>query len=236
MHGSLLLLIAALSNAAPVDTTKIAFTGDLGLVTTSGNTTLTTTNIGEKIELGFKGWRTVQSFAVVYGRNDSVTTTSLWNGSLRGERELGSKVGVFVLGAWDRNIFAGVKSRTSPQVGVTAHLMNTTTDKLDLELGGGYTTLKGISESDNRDFASGRIAANYLRRLGDRTSLSQNLEYLPDFDQAVARRINYLAVLTAPIMAGLSLKTSYDIRFNGRPAAGFRRTDRILTTGVQVTF
>lgn len=231
------LLLLALLTAPQADTAKkLAFTGDAGLVSTSGNTTLTTVNVGDKIELRSGAWKVAQTFNVVYGRNDSVTTSSLWEASLRGERALGARVGLFVLGAWDRNTFAGVRGRTSPQLGLSMQLLATDRDKLALEVGGGYTMLRAVDAEDDRDFASGRAALRYDRRFGEKTTLAQAVEYLPDFEIGNARRVNYRIALTAPIASGLSLKTGYDIRYDGRPAAGFKRTDRILTTGIQVTF
>ncbi len=222
---------------APADTArKIAFTGDVGLVNLSGNTTLTTVNLGDKLEFRQGAWGVTQLFSVVYGRNDSVTTTSLWNASVRGERSLRANIGLFVLGSFDRNTFAGVKARYSPQIGISARLLETPTQSLSLELGGGYTTLRALDALDNREFTNGRAAMQFKQQLGERSTLLQRVEYLPDFEIGAARRINSETALTAPIAGGISLKAAYQIRFDGRPAAGFRRTDRVLTTGLQVTF
>jgi putative salt-induced outer membrane protein YdiY len=48
--------------------------------------------------------------------------------------------------------------------------------------------------------------------------------------------VNTETGLVAPISSHIGLKLSYVIRFDNQPEPGFKKTDRLLTSGVQVTY
>ncbi len=230
----MLLLLATLAVAAPVDT--VTFTGDVGFVNTSGNTELTTLNVGDKLTVATGGWAMVQSFDVIYGTSDGETSTSLWRGALRGDRSISSRVGVYLLSEFERNVYAGLSSRYGESVGLAVKLVDGERDKLDAEVGAGYVWQNATPEGVDQEFSAGRLALKYARTLGEKASISQLLEFLPNFKVGDDLRINSETALTAPIASGIAMKASYVIRHDGLPEPGFDKTDRILTTGLQVTF
>lgn len=233
------MLLAAVALLALVqgDTAKkISFTGDAGLVSTSGNTELTSVNLGDKVELRAGAWKVAQQFSVVYGKSEGEVTTSLWRGALRGDRALGGRVALFVLTDFDRNTFAGIRARWSPQLGVSVRLVDSEREQLRAEVGAGYTWQRAVPPAADREFAGGRAALAWQRRLGSRATLAQHVEALPNFKDGEDLRLNSETAVTAPITTGISLKASYVIRHDGRPEPDFKKTDRILTTGIQVTF
>jgi putative salt-induced outer membrane protein len=232
-----LTILAALMAASPIaaDTT-LKFTGDLGFVNTTGNTEITTMNVGERIEFAPGAWGVVQTFSVIYGRTDGEVSTSLWRGTLRGDRTIASKVKFYVLGEADRNTFAGISSRYNLGAGIATTLLESETDKLGVELGAGYVWQNAVAPAVDQEFSAGRAAARYDRKLGEKAAFMQVVELLPNFKTSEDLRINSETAITAPIMNGLSMKASYIIRYDGLPEPDFKKTDRILTTGVQVTF
>jgi putative salt-induced outer membrane protein len=48
--------------------------------------------------------------------------------------------------------------------------------------------------------------------------------------------VNTESSVIAPLSSHAGIKIGYVIRFNSTPPATFGKTDRILTTGVQVSF
>lgn len=230
-------LLALLVVAAPADTTKpIKFVADLGVVSTSGNTEVTTFNVAEKLDVLAHGWKFGQTFSVIYGRTDDSTTSSLWVAGVRGDRDLSPRVSLFVMGNFDRNRFAGIRARWSPQLGVAAKLVDGERDKLRLEVGGGYTWQYAVAPGVDQEFAGGRGALFYDRALGPKAKFAQMLEFLPNLKTGKDLRINSETSVTAPITAGIAMRAGYVVRYDGLPEAGFRKTDRILTTGVQLAF
>lgn len=230
----MLTFLAALTIGVPLDT--VTFTGDVGFVNTSGNTELTTVNVGDKLELATGGWAVVQKFGVIYGTSEGETTTSLWRGSLRGDRELTARIRVFVLSEFERNTFAGIGSRYAESIGLAAKLIAGEHDRLDAELGVGFVWQNAEGDGVDKEFSSGRAALMYTRALGEKARLGQSIEFMPNLKTSDDLRINAETSLTAPISAGIAMKAGYAVRYDGLPEPGFETTDRILTTGLQVTF
>lgn len=231
-----MLPLLALFMLQSPDTNAVSLKADAGFVNTSGNTDITTVNVGNALEVRSGGWGVVQTFAVIYGRTDGETSTSLWHGSLRGDRRLGARLGLFVLGEFDRNTFSGVSSRYAPSVGLALAVVAGARDKLDLEAGAGYVWQNAVAIGGSREFAAGRGAARYKHLLGEKAEFSQLVEFLPNLKETEDLRINSETAITAPITQGIAMKASYVLHYDGLPEPGFRKTDRILTTGIQVTF
>ena len=114
--------------------------------------------------------------------------------------------------------------------------VNKVSDQLDLEVGAGYTWQNAVGPAPDREFSVGRAAARYRRALGEKAEFVQVVEFLPNFKEGDDRRVNSETSLSAPITTGIAMKASYVIRYDGLPQPGFETTDRILTTGIQVTF
>ncbi|MGH7583980.1 MAG: DUF481 domain-containing protein [Gemmatimonadales bacterium] len=244
-EGNRLLAAIAAVMLAAADTgmKNVAFTGDAGVVSTSGNTRLTTINVGDKLVGHWDGWTVSQVFSVTYGRNDTATTASLWHGALRADRSfappdhsLAARSAVFLLTQYDRNTFAGFRRRISPAVGLALVAFSDSANTLSFEAGAGYTWQTSVAADTNRNYWSGRAAAGYHRRIGRHGGFDQHVEVIPDFLVAQDVRINSETSLTAPITGGIAMKAAYLIHFDGLPEPGYRRTDRILTTGIQVSF
>ncbi len=63
--------------AAPVDTPTTSFTTDLGYLSTSGNTRISTVNVAERLVHTRGYWRFEQLFGVVYGKADGEENANL---------------------------------------------------------------------------------------------------------------------------------------------------------------
>src|SRR5687768_1582149 len=71
------------------------FNADLGFVSVSGNTSVTTLSVGEKWIRRLARWEFKQDLAVVYGKTDGTETSNLWRASLRGDYGLGAKLALY---------------------------------------------------------------------------------------------------------------------------------------------
>jgi putative salt-induced outer membrane protein YdiY len=222
--------------AQQADTTgPIKFTGTVGLVNTAGNSNVTTVNVGDRIDYKAGGWGLTQLFSVVYGRNEGVTNTSIWGASLRGDRKVGEKLAVYLLTGWDRNTFAGVDRRWEEGAGLLAHLLAQPKNVLDGEVGISFIQqLSTLGTHD--DFPSARIASTYKHLFTQSAYFLQSVELLPDLQTSDNLRFNTETGLVAPISSHIGLKISYVIKYDNLPEPGFEKTDRLLTSGVQITY
>ncbi len=227
---------ALVAQNPPVQPKPLGFTGDFGLVNTSGNTDVTTVNIGEEITYT-RGHLTLgQQFAVVYGRSDGETTTSLWRGGLRADISAGGPLVFFTQVGWDRNRFAGIARRFEETVGILVELFEQSRTMLSVEAGFSLIQQQGTSPGVTNNFAAGRSSAVFRQTFGSKSFVVQRVEFLPNLKESTDFRFNSESALVAPLSSSIGLKVSYVIRFDHQPEVGFERTDRLLTTGVQVTF
>lgn len=222
----------AAQDPAPV-VTKI--TADLGYVQASGNSQVTTTSFGQKLtqQRGLLGLE--QTFNFVYGEQNGVVNTNFLRASVRADYKLGGHFSAFGIVAYDRNSFAGIERRFEENLGLAWRAIGAPKDTLRVEAGFSWTQQTSIDGTAN-DFPAGRAAAAYRHSFSSSTYFLQTAEFIPNFKVTEDYRVNTESAVVAPISARVNLKLSYLIRFDNLPEPTFRTTDRVFTTGIQITF
>lgn len=234
-------LLALLMVAQTHDTTRvpavIKFTGDVGYVATSGNQSVETLNLGDHFSAKIDDLTFAQTFARVYGESDGETTTSITRASLRLDKGLkSSPFTAYGLINYERNTFAGLASRIAGSAGLTAVVLSSEHHRILLEGGLSLNRQRGTREKgSDSDFLGGRAASTYTHKFSRNTAFVQVVEVLPNFRQSEDLRINTESAVTAPLTARVGIKLSYVVRYDGLPQEGFMTTDRLFTSGVQVT-
>lgn len=236
-----MVMLALLLVVAQADTTRvppvIKFTGDVGYVATSGNQSVETLNIGDKLSAKFDDLTLTQTFVRVYGESEGETTTSLTRASFRMDKGLRtSPFTAYGLITFERNTFAGLASRVTGASGLNVLVLESENDKVLVEGGLSLNRQRGTGpKGKDSDFLGGRAASTYTHQFSKNTAFVQVVEVLPNFRESEDLRVNTETAVTAPITSRIGVKLSYVIRYDGLPQAGFLRTDRLFTSGVQVT-
>ncbi len=214
----------------------VRFAGDVGFVSTGGNSSVQTLNLGDKIVATAAHFTFTQQFGIVHGRSRGTTVSSNWQALARADLSVQKIVAAYAAVTWDRNIFSGVSARVATNTGLSASVVRTSTDKLVFEGGVSYTTQHGVGSTGvNRDFFGGRAATSYVHHIGPHAAVSQSVELLPDFHDSADLRVNTESDLLAPLTRQIAMKFSYIIHYDGVPEPGYLSTDRLFTTGIQVT-
>jgi len=213
----------------------LAATIDLGFVNTAGNTDVTTLNGAEKVGYTSGPVGVSQHFSVVYGRSAGLTNASDWKAGARLDYVIDDGVGVFALGNFERNTFAGFKWYFEEAAGLAATLVNTGGNLLKAEVGASLNQQRSLTDSTN-SFIAARVAATYRRNLTDAAYVQEEASALPNLQQTKDLRINSETSLVAPISNRIAVKMSYAIRFDNLPEPTFKKTDRIFTSGLQIVF
>lgn len=232
-----LLTAATALRAQSADTThKVTGSGNFGFVNASGNTEVTTLNVGEQLSYApTRYFHVTQTIAIVYGKTDGVESASLWQGTARADQDLGNRWGTYALVAFDRNTFASIDRRFQEGLGLLYHPIRTSTDTLAAELGLGLVEQRSTTDSSSTQ-PIGRAAGIYRHSFAPKAYGEESLEILPDLQHAREFRVNSETSLVAPLFWSLALKASYVVNFDNDPEPGRRKTDRFLTTGVQLSF
>lgn len=236
-----LALLPLVSHAQEKAPPASEFNTDFGFVSVSGNTSVTTLSLGEKWIRRIARWEFKQELGAVYGKTDGAETSNLWRASVRGDYGLGSNLALYARTAFDRNKFAGVKSRVAEGLGVVARLIARERTQLSFE-GGFEVTQQRNLDGTSESFSSLRGAGSWKRTFTATSYFFQGIEVLPNLDDSDDYRINSETTVVAPLSSHVAMKASYQVRFDNLPslnAAGtapLRKSDRILSTGIQITF
>jgi putative salt-induced outer membrane protein len=228
--------VCAGSLAAQAPTTWTSSgTVDFGFVSATGNTDVTTITVGEKVS-GTRGlWTLSQTFAQVYGKTKGVESANQLRVGTRAERSAGKYFGAFAGAQFERNPFAGFDSRMEELVGVQWKPVTDSSNTLSFDAGALFTQQKNTDgTSDNAP--SARTAMLFKHNWKPTTYFTQAAEYIANLTESGAYRLNTETALIAPLSARLGIKVSYVLRYDSRPPATFGTTDRIFTTGLQLTF
>lgn len=231
-----LLIATDTTPPAPAKPSPVKFTGDAGFVSTGGNSSVQTLNVGDKLTVKLGTMTFTQQFGVVHGKSNGNIVASSWRGLIRTDVGVHDNVGMYGSVTFERNTLAGLASRIGTVTGLSAQLVQTKTDKLVVEGGVSITTQRGTAANlPDNDFLGGRAATAYVHQLGPRASFAQSIELLPNFHQGADLRINTETALLAPFTSKAAVKLSYIIRYDGLPEPGFFSTDRLFTSGIQIT-
>jgi putative salt-induced outer membrane protein len=245
LHAIFVLILASLAAGHAGAQAKAPppseFSADLGFVSVSGNTSVTTLSLGEKWVRRIARWEFKQDMGAIYGKTDSVESSNSLKASVRGDYGLGANMALYARTAFDRNKFAGVKSRFAEGLGLVAKLAATDINQLNVE--GGFE----LTQQDNLDgtsdsFSSLRGATSWKHMFSANAYFFQGLEFLPNLDDGEDYRINSETTVVAPLSSHVAMKASYQVRFDNLPSlngAGtfpLKKSDRILSTGIQLTF
>lgn len=222
---------AGAQDGAPV--TKL--TADFGYVQTSGNTQVTTTSVGEKLTRSQGRLTLTQTFNFVYGEQRDTVNTNNLRTTVRGDYRI-DKVFFFFTGVgFDRNTFAGIEKRFEEIIGLQYMALAAARDTLRVEGGGSMTQQLAVG-GGQQNFPSARAAGSWRHAFSSTAYFQQNVEYIPNLEEHQDWRLNTESSVVAPISSRIGIKLSYVIRFDNLPEPGFSETDKLFTTGIQLTF
>lgn len=227
------MAVAGLAVIAPLSAQQI--TVDLGFVNASGNANFTSLNLGEKLSDTFGRVLLTQNAKALFGRTDGVTTTESYDAGARAQYTLTKRIGVYALIGFQRDPFAGLASRWLGGPGLAASLVQSARDTLGIETGV-ISTRERSTANITQSFAAARTAANFKHSFAGKSFFTETLEWVANLKTSDDQRLNSETALTAPLSRQIGLRVSYLVRFDNQPEPGFKKTDRILTTGVQIAF
>ena len=120
-------------------------------------------------------------------------------------------------------------------------LIATDVDQLNIEAGFQVTQQRNLDGTkDNFNSLRGATSWKHVFRPG--AYFFQSAEFLPNLDEKKDLLVNSETAVVAPLSSHIGMKFSYLVRFDNLPAlnaagtAPLRKTDRILSSGIQISF
>lgn len=208
------------------------FTADAGYVSTTGNTEISALSLGEKLVLRSGRWEHRQAFGSVYASQDGKQTSNLVFTNWRSDWGFRPRLALFGYVGFDRNEFAGISRRFEEAVGLSARLLTRPRDQWTVEAGLALNQQRATTGS-TLDFSSVRSATTFKHLFSAHAYFLQLVEYLPSLEDGPDYRINSESAIVAPLSEHIAMKAGYVVRFDNLPEAGRRKSDQILTSGLQ---
>ncbi len=213
--------------------------GNFGLALARGNSD--TTNIA----LGFDATRKttndqwVIDAASIYTTDGSTSTTTAnsFQGLVRYDRNLTKRVFVYGAFAGGYDELQNLNYRIMPGGGFGFHAIATDKTTLDLLAGLGYTR-ESYSTPDGltRNLFTATLGDEFTYKLGARTTIMQNLYYLPSLNETSNYRITGNFGIATKLNGWMTANLLFNDRYNSQPVLGNKNNDILFTTGLGFIF
>jgi putative salt-induced outer membrane protein YdiY len=238
-------LLAAAPAAAqlPADSLGWRFIGTLGYVQTSGNTSLSTVNVGDKLyRRPSRQWLFSQSATYVRGKSAGTLSANQVTAGLRADYSINEFLSAFANGTYEANPFAGLSHRTEELLGLSWRALTRPRATLSVDIGGGETQER--SGRVDASYAIARLAPTFRYTFRPHAYLEEAVEMVENLKSTGDLRTRSQTTLVAPLSTkiglGLGLLMLYDAEPSPLPApapAGtfFKKLDTTFTAGIQIT-
>ena len=224
--------VAAHAQESPDSTTALV---DLGYVQTSGNTDVQTITGRERIERFSGPWTFAQEATAVQGETSDIETTARYTALLRAGYDFSPRMGVYALGTWRRDPYAGVSHQFDEGIGLMFHAVKPNPHEVDFEAGVGMLQRKFTSRVEE-DFATARFGTLYRYHFSEKALVSARADYTMNLEDTGEGDLHGVLALIAPLTSGVSLRVGYDYYHRTEPPPGFEKTDTTFDMGIQLRF
>lgn len=212
-----------------------SWSGDLaaGFLATSGNSQ--TRSLNGKLALVYDRDVWQNSFAAsALGSSDNDTTTA--------ERyTVGDKLDYnfsehdywFGTVEWEKDLFGGIRERTSETVGYGRNVLTGPVHLLDLEIGAGARQTEANVTGQRESEVIGRLAGKYAWTLSETSAFVQTLKVESGDSNTFTESVSELKLA---IVGNLHAMLSYTVRNNSDVPAGTDKTDTFTAVNLSYSF
>ena len=211
--------------------------GNFGLALARGNSE--TTNLA----LGFDAKRKTEkdawivNAASIYSTDAhlSTTTANSFQGLIRYDRNFTKRVFAYGVFAGGYDELQDLNYRLMPGGGLGFHAIATEKTTLDLLGGLGYTR-ESYSTGLTRNLLTLTLGDEFSYKLSARTTIVQNLYYLPSLNDTSNYRITGNFGIATKLNGWMTANLLFNDRYNSQPVLGNKKNDVLFTTGLGFTF
>jgi putative salt-induced outer membrane protein len=220
--------------------------GQFGFLESKGNSDATSLNANLDILRYDDNWKNELYFAGLYGKNTGIVSAERWE--FREQTDYNFSASWFAFGGlhFEHDLFDGFVYQASVTGGVGYKVLDTVSDKLQVQAGAGYRRLR--PEIITKDDAGEVIGRDFQDAQGDLIG-SLGIDYLHNFNKTTAltdkllaesgnlnTSLNNALALTVKMSTKLALSLGYSVLYNTNPIAPLKKLDQITTVNVQYAF
>jgi putative salt-induced outer membrane protein len=231
-----LLFICVLAQPA-FSATKEGFKNEseAGVVISSGNSSSESLSFKQNNSYGWDKNAFALKGAYLRTESAKVLSAKKWDSSLRYDRELSERFGVFAAQGLEADKFAGYRQRYNSDLGGKYQIVKEE-KKWDWLAEAGYRySRERLTNGSSLRKSEGRLYTEVLRIWSEPVSSKLWLEYLPSFSDSRDWLLNAELSLSVLLSSFFSLKSSYLVKYDNVPAAA-AKSDRTFLTALVAKF
>ncbi|MCK6599659.1 MAG: DUF481 domain-containing protein [Bdellovibrionaceae bacterium] len=211
---------------------------EASVVQVGGNTTSESYSAKQKTSYKIETHVLTGSARYLQAKANQLETAKQWDASLRYEKELGEKWGVFLQHGAENDTFAGYVQRDNTDMGGKYFFLKEADRNFFGELGYRYTKTQFVA-GDVSFSNSARVYLEYGVKLNESVTGKIWLEYLPNLKSSESDDylLNYEPSINVMMNQILSLKVSYLVKYHNKTKTDSeKKEDTTFTTALVAKF
>lgn len=202
-----------------------------GYLVTSGNADTTSLNLKQVVELRRERWKDTVTAAAVNTGDEVQTTAERYSVSNQIDYNFSQRNYAFGVLEYEKDVFGGIRERSSQAVGYGRHVLTGPVHTLDAEVGAGVRQTRTNLTREESDDAVGRAGATYAWKVSETTRLEQGLKVEGGTTNTLSESSTELKLA---IIGNLAAVLGYNVRHNSGAPIGTTKLD--TTAGATLTY
>lgn len=205
-----------------------------GFVSASGNSETRTINFALKAAYDIGRFKHNLTAKTLQTRDEGETTVERYNAGYKLDFSFTEADYAFFAADYEKDLFGGIRRRTSQTVGYGRRLIDTSRHEWNVEIGAGLQQIKlqepdGSSESE----AVGSLATDYAWQITETSAFAQTLSVASGASNTA---VESESALELSIVGDLFASLSYTVQYNSDVASGTEKTDTYTAVNLNYSF
>jgi putative salt-induced outer membrane protein len=204
-----------------------------GYLQTTGNANTSTAN--GKALIGYKAgeWQDSILVQALKASQEGVLTAENFEADGQSDYNLNPDNYLFANADYLRDVFSGYERRTSEVVGLGHRLINSPTQQLDVELGGGRRQTRYTTGFPSSEEWVERLGGSYLWKFTNTSNITESLSMVHGSSNTLTQSST---AITANLVNSFALSFSYTVSHNSTVLEGFKKTDAVTAISLVYSF
>lgn len=232
-NATVATIISVLAVASPAATAGWSGEAGLGFLSTSGNTSTSSASAKLALDYQAEGWKNAFTASAISTSDDGDTTAERYTVGDKLDWNFSDKDYAFGAVDFEKDLFGGIRQRTSEAVGYGRRLLTGPVHELNAELGAGARQQQAQGTRERSSDGIGRLSGNYKWTISETSAFAQALKIESGEDNTYSESVSELKL---SVVGNLFATLSYTLKNNSDVPAGAKKTDSFSALSLTYSF
>lgn len=205
----------------------------LGVLSTSGNTETRSVNGKFTLDYMQADWRNAFLSQALFAADGGDTTSERYLLTDKVDYTFSGQNYVFLAGDFEKDLFGGIRQRTSQTLGLGRHFMTGPKHFLDVELGAGARQQQSQDSREKDSDLIGRFGADYQYKIADNSGFRQTLKVESGAANTFTQSVTELKLY---VIGNLFASIIFTVQNNTDVDPGIKKTDSTTALNFSYAF